>query len=87
MINRVEENGQATAKRLYKRLDFSLEQEETLIDFVKSNAPLFNPKDAHYKNKMFRDRLWSEIGESLNKPGMILQPSNCFFHISSFKHC
>lgn len=69
MINRMDANGQATTKRSYTRLEFTLEQEETLIDFVKSNAPLFNPKDAHYKNKMYRDRLWADVGDTLNKSG------------------
>lgn len=57
-------------KRSYTRLEFSLEQEEQLIEFVKANAPLFNPKDSHYKNKMYRDRLWNQIGDKFGKPGI-----------------
>lgn len=55
------------AKRTYTRLEFSLEQEENLIDYVKLNPVLYNPKDSMYKNKMYRDRLWDELGEQLNK--------------------
>lgn len=62
--------GTATAKRSYTRLEFSLEQEELLIDFVKTNSSLFNPKDAHYKNKMYRDRLWAEFGKQIDKTGI-----------------
>lgn len=58
-----------STKPSYTRLDFSVEQEEQLIDFVKSNPPLYNPKDALYKNKMYRDRLWEDIGSILDKTG------------------
>lgn len=58
-----------TAKRTYTRLEFTSDQEERLIDFVKSNSPLYNPKDALYKNKSYRDRLWDEIGNQLEKSG------------------
>lgn len=57
-------------KRSYTRLEFSLEQEELLIEFVKANSPLFNPKDSQYKNKMYRDRLWNQIGDKFGKSGI-----------------
>lgn len=56
-------------KRTYNRLDFSLEHEEQLIEYVKSNPTLFNPKEPLYKNKMFRDRLWEEFGATIEKSG------------------
>lgn len=59
-----------TAKRAYTRLEFTTDQEEILIDFMKSNPPLYNPKDALYKNKSYRDRLWDDIGHKLEKSGM-----------------
>lgn len=65
-------NNIPAAKRVYTRLEFSLEHEEELIDFVKLNPALFNPKNPHYKNKMFRDRLWQDIADKLKKNG------NCF---------
>lgn len=61
---------QSTTKRVYTRLDFTLDQEERVIDFVKLNPPLYDPKDAMYKNKMYRDRLWADLGSSLNKTGI-----------------
>lgn len=66
MANRTETT---TTKRTYTRLDFSLDQEEELIDFVKINPALYNPKEPFYKNKMYRDRLWAEFGEKINKSG------------------
>lgn len=59
----------ASTKRTYVRLDFTQEQEEQLIDFVKTNPVMYNPKDANYKNKMYRDRLWAEFGEKIDKSG------------------
>lgn len=59
-----------TAKRAYTRLEFTTDQEERLIDFVKSDPPMYNPKDALYKNKSYRDRLWDDIGQKLEKSGM-----------------
>lgn len=59
----------AATKRTYVRLDFTQEQEEQLIDFVKTNPVMYNPRDANYKNKMYRDRLWAEFGEKIDKSG------------------
>lgn len=64
------EQPQAANKRAYTRLDFSLEQEEKIIEFVKSNPPLFNIKVPEYKNKMYRDpHMWIQITEKFGKPG------------------
>lgn len=68
-------NGQ---KRAYHKLDFSLEEEESLIDFVKQNNVLYNPKHRDYKNKMFRDRIWEDIAATLKKTGNILA---CTVHV------
>lgn len=56
-----------TNKRTYTRLAFSLEQEEELIEFVKENAALYDPKDMQYKNKNYRDSLWNEFGKKTIK--------------------
>lgn len=58
-----------TKRKTYTKLDFTLEEEEELIDFVKSNPELFNPQNEHFKNKMFRDRLWAQFGEKIDKKG------------------
>lgn len=63
------ENVAAKTKRTYTRLEFSLENEEQLIDFVKENPALFNPSNEHYKNKTYRDRLWKEFAETIDKSG------------------
>lgn len=44
---------ETATKRTYNRLDFTLEDEEQLIDLVKSNQALYDPKNPHYKNKMY----------------------------------
>lgn len=59
-----------TAKRTYTRLEFSIEQEEQLIDYVKTNPALYNPKDPQYKSRTYRDRLWEEFGQQINKTGI-----------------
>lgn len=59
----------ATTKRAYTRLDFSVEQEEQLIEFIKDNPILYNPKDPGYKNRTYRDRLLAEFGSGINKSG------------------
>lgn len=59
------------AKRSYTRLDFSVEQEEKLIEFVKENPALYDPSNEHYKNRTYRDRLWTEFGITIGgKTGM-----------------
>lgn len=65
----------AASKRTYTRLDFTLEQEEKLIEYVKSNAALYNPKDGQYKSRTYRDRLWEEFGQTIEKSGNILVKS------------
>lgn len=62
-------NSQTTTKRTYTRLEFTLEQEEELIDYVKLHPALYNPEEQMYKNKMYRDRLWEELGTKWNKTG------------------
>lgn len=62
-------SGQPVTRRAYTRLDFTLAQEEQIIDFVKLNPVLYNPKNDMYKNKMYRDRIWADLGEKLNKSG------------------
>lgn len=66
---RMSTGNQPASKRTYTRLDFTLEQEEELIDYVKVNPALFNPTMDLYKNKMYRDRLWEELGSKLGKTG------------------
>lgn len=61
--------GKWTKRKPYTKLDFSLEEEEQLFDYVKSNSPLYDPQNENYKNKMFRDRLWDKFGETIEKSG------------------
>lgn len=61
----------AATKRTYKKLDFSFEEEEQLIEFVKDNPALYDPKDIQYKNKNYRDRLYNDFGATIEKSGKI----------------
>lgn len=58
-------------KRSYNRLEFSLEQEEEIIEYVRANPPLYNPKEHLYKNKTYRDRMWNDFGAKIEKSGEI----------------
>lgn len=62
-----------TTKRAYTRLDFSVEQEEQLIEYVKEHPALYNPKNSLYKNKTYRDRLLAEFGVQIDKTGEKIQ--------------
>ena len=59
----------STSKRNYTRLDFNLEQEEKLIEYVKDHPALFDPRDSQYKSRTYRDHLWAEFASSINKTG------------------
>lgn len=57
------------SKRSYTRLEFTKEEEEQIIDFVKQNPLLYDPRNPNYKNRTSRDKLWNDIATSLNKSG------------------
>lgn len=65
----METNNQPKTKRAHTRLEFTRTQEEEIIDYVKLNPALYNPNVPLYKNKMYRDRLWEELGAKWNKTG------------------
>lgn len=54
----------------YTKSSFSSEEEEALIDFVREEPCLFNPKHEQYKNFQYRKRKWIFIGSQLNKTGI-----------------
>lgn len=53
-------------KRAYSKLQFTPDEEEKIISFVKNNPELYDPKNPNYKIKAHRDKLWSELGNTLN---------------------
>lgn len=53
-------------KRAYTKLQFTPDEEEKIISFVKMNPELYDPKNANYKNRSHRDKLWNELGETLD---------------------
>lgn len=58
-----------SAPKTYKKLTFSLLQEETLIDCVRDEECLYNPKHVHYKNAQYRKRKWNLIGTQVGRTG------------------
>lgn len=58
----------SSKKRKYNKIKFSPEDEETLIDMVKENAELYNPRHEKYKDKHHKDRIWLDIAKQMNKP-------------------
>lgn len=54
-------------KRHYTKLEFTAEEETQIIDFVKDNPVLYNPKNADYKNKVMKDQLWEDLGKRIKK--------------------
>lgn len=56
-------------KRVYKKLDFTQDEESQIIDFVKQNPLLYDPRNADYKNKIMRDKLWNDLAEKMEKTG------------------
>lgn len=56
---------QKSQKRVYTKLAFSLEDEEKIINFVKENAELYDPKNGEFKNKSHKDKLWNDFAKTL----------------------
>lgn len=44
-------------------ISFNPEEDEILIDFVKSNEILYNCKLQEYKNSFAKNKLWQLIGQ------------------------
>lgn len=54
----------ATTKRPYVKLTFTREEEERIIDFVKQNAELYDPKNPKYKDTGHKAKLWNDLAET-----------------------
>jgi hypothetical protein len=49
--------------------NWSSEQDEIVIDFVRNHEALYNVKSADYRNMQLKQKLWHEVGTILNKTG------------------
>lgn len=67
------------SKLNYQRTNFSLEDEETLIEFVKTNAELYDPKHKLYANRIRKSQLWQDVASTLRKTGEEVQAIKLFF--------
>lgn len=50
-----------------KKVKFTDEEEERIIDFVKTNEVLFNVKHAKFRDSEAKNRLWLSLAKELNK--------------------
>lgn len=51
----------------YRRITFSAEDEEKLIEAIKSKPFLYNVADKDYKDRFLRTKAWSDIANILSK--------------------
>lgn len=52
------------------KVKFTAEDEETLIDFVKSNEILYNAHHKKYRDSEAKNRLWLQLAQKIDKDGM-----------------
>lgn len=53
-----------------KKTKFTLEEEEKIIDFVKSNDILFNVKHKQFRDGEKKNRLWLQLAKELSSDGL-----------------
>lgn len=52
-----------------KRVKFSYEEEERIIDFVETNEILFNVCHKNFRDSEAKNRLWLRLAAELDKDG------------------
>lgn len=62
-------NGNNIKKRAYNKLDFTQDEEEKIISFVKINPELYDPKNSNFKNKIHKEKLWNDLAITMDKTG------------------
>lgn len=55
-----------------EKVKFTDEEEEKIIDFVKSHEILYNAKHKNFRDSEAKNRLWQRLGTELNQNGMYL---------------
>lgn len=58
-----------------KKVKFSLEDEEKLIEFVKNNEILYNVRNKKFRDTEAKNRLWLELATEMGLEGEYL--SSC----------
>lgn len=53
-----------------KKSKFTAEDKEKLIEFVKSHEILYNVKNKDFRNTEKKNRLWSQLSNTLNTDGL-----------------
>lgn len=63
-------NHEQSSKRKYNKIEFTLEEEEILIELVKKNEILYNPRHKQYKDRNQKAHAWLDISREMNKKGI-----------------
>lgn len=61
------ETQSSTKKTVYRRIDFRDDEEEKLIELVKSKSHLYCVTDSDYKDRHLKVKAWEEIAKTLSK--------------------
>lgn len=52
-----------------KQTKFTTQEEEMIIDFVKSNELIYNIEHKDYRQSEMKNRLWNELAQKIGKDG------------------
>lgn len=55
-----------------KKIKFTLEEEEKIIDYVKSNEILYNVRHKSFRDSEAKNRLWLHLANEMNIDGEYL---------------
>lgn len=67
VVSKKKTTKKSATKSTYRRMDFNLDDEERLIELVKSNEFLFNVSHSSYKDRLKRIKTWDDIAQTLSK--------------------
>lgn len=57
-------------RKMSKKLKFSVEEEEKIIDFVKNNEILYNAKHKQFRETERKNFLWLQLAKDLKMDGL-----------------
>lgn len=64
-----------------KRSKFSNEDEEKIIEFVKSNEILYNVRHKKFRDTEAKNRLWLQLSKDMNVDGLFFHIYECFIDL------
>lgn len=60
-----------------KQIKFTSEDEERIIEFVKSNELIYNVQHKNYRDSEMKNRLWTEFAQKIGKDGNLRSNYHC----------